>query len=450
MPKTVKNKLVNRAAGLYAGSGEVDIQKVDPKKIVKNKIDESLSKLIVPIEGLIPDPLNARLHPERNLEAIKLSLNEYGQKKPIVVNERTRIVVAGNGTMEAAKALGWTKIAANVTKMTDVEAAGYGLADNRTAELAKWDFEVVAKIDQLMLAKKKPTVGWTMNELEIMRRQFHPETPPEDFVPEIPKTPTSKPGDMWLLGDHRLLCGDSNDKKEVSRLMGNKTASLMATDPPYGVSFGEKNYCPTAKDWGRIKGDTLQGQELRSWLAAVLTTWIPFVKDDGAYYIWSASLSEGHRFYEAIIDSGLHVQSQIVWVKNRFTLGQADYQWMHEPAWYAFKKGMKHKWFGGRDKTTVWEVSKVVNSEYLHPTQKPVELFVRPMEHHTSPKSLVVDPFAGSGSQFIAAQKLDRVCYGMELDPIYVDVCLERWAEFTGKDPIRAGDKKRWSELKKA
>ena len=249
------------------------------------------------------------------------------------------------------------------------------------------------------------------------------------------------------MGSHRLMCGDSSDAKHVKALMGGNKASLMATDPPYGVSFGTNNYCATAKDWGQIKGDTLRGDNLRRWIALILKTWFPYIRRTAAFYVWCASLEEGHRTYEGIKDSGLHIQSQIVWVKNVFALGQADYQWCHEPAWYAFFKGEKHRWHGGRDKRTTWSINKIGNANYLHPTQKPVGLFENPINYHTMPGDIVVEPFAGSGTQFIAAQSSNRRCYGMELDQVYCDVALQRFADYTGIDPVRQ-DGKKFSELK--
>lgn len=431
-------KLVNRgAAGLLSKSQTSTLEQVErPKKGPLNNI--RCEGKVVLISTLKSDPENARLHPERNMLSIEDSLNVYGQMSPVTVRKQNMTVMKGNGTMTAAKNLGWTKIAASIIPMTDVEAAGYGIADNRTAEFATWNFEVVAKLDKMMTTAGQPNVGWSPEELAAMRSSLEPRVNP-DKVPEIPADPVTVKGDLWTLGNHRLLCGDSIDVKAIKRLMNGKKAVLMATDPPYGVAFGEKNYCATAKDWGAIQGDKLQGDELRKWLANVLKTWLPFVSNDAAYYIWSASLSEGHRFYEAILDAGLHVQSQIIWSKNRFALGQADYQWMHEPVWYAFKKkgGDKHRWFGGRDKTTVWVVDKVVNSEYLHPTQKPVDLFRLPMEYHTKHGEICCEPFSGSGSQIMAAELSGRACYAMEIDEKFCDVALQRWMDATGKSPVR-------------
>lgn len=415
----------------------------------KDRFAPQLRALVVPIDSLVPDPNNARVHGERNMWAIKDSLALYGQKKPIVVRAENMTVMAGNGTLAALRDLGWTLVAASVEPMTDEEAAGYGLADNRTAELAAWNFEVVARLARVQEEINGTVVGWSADDLKkVYASEFKPQSDPDE-IPEPPKIALTKLGDTWILGEHRLLCGDSADEKSVAKLMTDSKGYLMATDPPYGVEFGKANHNPTAKQWGAIKGDDREGSELRSWLTGVLKTWIPYILDDSSFYVWSASMAEGHRFYEAIIDAGIHIQSQVVWAKNVFAMGQADYQWKHEPAWYGFFKGKKHRWYGGRDKTSVWEVKRLATGSYLHPMQKPVELYERPMEHHTVAGNIVVEPFCGSGTQYIAAHKLGRVCYGMELDPVYVDVTLQRFLDFTGIDPVRESDGKKFSDLKK-
>lgn len=413
------------------------------------KIDPQLLPLVVPIASLVPDPDNARLHGDRNMAAICESLKRFGQKTALVVRKQDRKVAAGNGRLAAAKQLGWTRIAASFSVMTDAEFAAYALADNRTAELAAWDSEVVGRLEALLAATDPGLViGWTADELASLRAQgFKPRGDP-DRIPEAPVTPASRAGDIWALGDHRLLCGDAADPQVIQKLMGKARGCLMATDPPYGVEFGKANHNPTAKQWGAVTGDDRAGADLRAWLTDVLKKWIPWVLQDSAFYVWSASLGEGHRFYEAMIDAGIHVQSQVVWAKNVFAMGQADYQWKHEPAWYGFFKGKKHRWYGGRAQTTVWEIKRLATGSYLHPMQKPVELYEIPIENHTKAGDVVVDPFVGSGTQFVAAHRLGRVCYGVDLDPKFCDVALQRFLDFTGIDPVRLSDKARFSTAK--
>jgi DNA modification methylase len=459
-------KLVNRGgAGLLVKAGAADeaalaskVDIIEVKAGGKNRIAAPLRGLAVDMATLKMDPDNARVHGERNLQAIRDSLNFFGQMTPLVVRKQTMTIAAGNGRYQVAKELGWTRMAASIVPMTDAEFAGYAMVDNRSAELATWNLEVVKRVDQLLLTARLPHIGWSAGELYAMR-----QAPPKlgrdpDRVPEVPEVVVTQPGDIWQLGDHRLLCGDSGDAACVQRLMatddhGNISSilcpgSLLVTDPPYGIQFGEANHNPRAKVWARIVGDDRQAGDLRQWFSGLLGLWLPFMRADAAYYVWTAPLQEGHRMYEAIVDAGLHIQGQIVWVKNVFNLGQADYQWKHEPCWYAFRKGAKHRWYGGRDKTTVWEIARLATSAYLHPAQKPVELYEIPMEHHTLPGDLVLEPFAGSGTQFIAATAKQRICYGMEIDPAYCDVTLERWSAYSGQDPVRLSDGRKWSELR--
>jgi DNA modification methylase len=432
-------KLTNRGgAGLLSKSGVTPVEVHRPKKGPINNI--RCEGKVVLISSLTPDPVNARHHPDRNIEAIEDSLNMYGQMSPVTVRKENMTVMKGNGTMSVAKKLGWTKIAVSIISMTEVEAAGYGLADNRTAELATWDFEVVSKLDKLLQEAGQTSIGWSGEELAVMRMRMMPKVTDPDKVPEPPKTPVSKLGDLWILGEHRLLCGDSGDATSIKRLMNGKKGCLVATDPPYGVAFVGAKYNPRAKSWDGIKGDEVQGDALRIWVADLLKLWIGHTRKDAAFYLWTAAMAEGHRTYEAILDAGLHVQSQIIWVKNCFAMGQADYQWKHEQCYYAFFKGEKHRWYGERDKTTVWDVKRIATSAYLHPMQKPVELYQYPMEYNTKAGDIVAEPFSGSGTQLIAAQNLGRVCYAMELDPVYVDVALQRWADYTEGDPIRERD----------
>jgi DNA modification methylase len=213
----------------------------------------------------------------------------------------------------------------------------------------------------------------------------------------------------------------------------------MATDPPYGVDFAGAKYNPRAKDWDGIANDKLQGADLRAFILAMLKAWLPHLDDSAAFYFWTAAMEEGAAAAAAAVrESGLHIQSQIIWNKNALVLGQADYHWKHENCWYAFWKGKQHRWYGERDKTTVWEVSKVAHSEYVHPMQKPVELYEIPQQHHTQQGEIVAEPFSGSGSQLIAAERLGRRCYAMEVAPVYVDVAVARWEAFTGKKAHRA------------
>lgn len=337
----------------------------------------------VEIDSISQDPANVRKHGERNLSAIVASLRKFGQQKPIVVS-KDGIILAGNGTYEAARKLGWDKIDIVRSKLTGSEATAYAIADNRTAELAEWDETALAETLRALQSEDfdVEAAGWQEDEIDALLEKLgadlagnDPKEVIEDEVPEPPVDPITKPGDLWILGEHRLLCGDSTKAEDVARLMGGaKEAMLMATDPPYGVDFAGAKYNPKAKQWDAIANDELQGAELESFIVKILNAWIPYVSKQAGFYFWTAAMQEGAAAAAAVRSVGLHIQSQIIWNKNCLVLGQADYHWKHENCWYAFWKGQKHRWLGERDKTTVWEVKKVNNSDYVHPMQKPVEL----------------------------------------------------------------------------
>ena len=400
----------------------------------------------VKIDDISQDPANVRKHSERNLSAIVASLRKFGQQKPIVVNA-DGIILAGNGTYEAAKRLGWDKIDVVWSNLKGSDATGFAIADNRTAELAEWDETALAETLRALQSEDfdVEAAGWQEDEIDGLLEKLgadlagsDPKEIVEDEVPEPPVDPITKPGDLWILGEHRLLCGDSTKAEDVARLMGGaKEAMLMATDPPYGVDFAGAKYNPKAKQWDAIANDELQGADLESFIVKMLNAWIPYVSKQAGFYFWTAAMQEGAAAAAAVRSVGLHIQSQIIWNKNCLVLGQADYHWKHENCWYAFWKGQKHRWFGERDKTTVWEVKKVNNSDYVHPMQKPVELYAIPMRHHTHEGEVVVEPFGGSGSQFIAAEQLGRKCYGMEISPQYCDVIVKRWENLTGMVAVR-------------
>ncbi len=250
-----------------------------------------------------------------------------------------------------------------------------------------------------------------------------------------PLVPVSKIGDLIQLGDHVLLCGDSCSPMDIERLIkaAGSRADMVFTDPPYGVKFGEANHNPRAKKWDAIANDEKQGDTLydfsAQWVASILIA----AKDAAPVYCWSASMDQGYEIVKALKDGGIHVQSQIIWVKNTLVLGQADYQWKHEICWYGWKEGKNHFWAGGRALTTVWEFSKDANSAYVHPMQKPVALSANAIHNSCMLGGTVLDLFAGSGSTLMGCVQTKRRFIGIELDPKYCDVIIKRWETSTGK-----------------
>lgn len=374
----------------------------------------------VNINSLTPDPANARKHDGKNLKAIASSLEKFGQRKPIVVTPDS-IVVAGNGTLEAAKSLGWTEIAIARTPVgwTWDQIKAFALADNRTAELAEWDDKVLA--DQLL---ELDANGWELEELGF--ENLEPPISDQDEEPlSFDDAPTrAKLGDVWLLGNHRLMCGDSTDESTVAKLMNGTKADMVFTDPPYGVNYDGGHATEKRRD------KLINDDKVDMYDKPVKNAY-KFSSDEASIYLWFAD-----RFaldvVNGINEAGYSIRNWIIWNKNVAQFGAigAQYKSKHEPCIYAFKKGKTVNWTGPNNEVTVWDISRDHKNEH-HPTQKPIELAIRAMNNHSV--KTVLDLFGGSGSTLIAAEKTNRSAFIMELDSKYVDVILQRWENLTGK-----------------
>ena len=412
------------------------------------KIHPSLSALAVQIADLTPDPRNARRHGTRNLDAIRRSLERFGQRKPIVVQREGMIVRAGNGFLEAARALGWTEVAAVLVDEADVEATAYAIADNRTAELASWDDEVLAEL--LASLQDDPSfdhlaTGFTDTEIARLRGPLDGECDP-DFAPPRPAEPETCPGDLWLLGPNRVLCGSSTVATDVERAFGDLKPWIMVTDPPYGVS-----YDPAWRVRAGTGGaGTATGKVLNDDRADWREAWSLFPGD--VAYVWHGGLHAA-TVAESLAACGFALRAQIVWIKTRAALSRGAYHWQHEPAlfgvregqddrWryaddhevaaYAVRRGEPAAWSGDRRQSTVWQIDHLKN-DTGHGTQKPVDCMERPIWNHGAPGDVVYDPFLGSGTTLIAAHRAQRRLVGLELDPGYVDVIVKRWETYTGE-----------------
>lgn len=396
-----------------------------------NILEQLLQPQVLPIASLNLDPANARLHPDKNLAAIKSSLSQYGQRKPIVVQKQGMVVRAGNGTVQAARALGWTEIAAVLIDEDNATAVGFAIADNRTAELAEWDDQVLSRLLGEMDAATQAALGFDDVDMAALQREIDaPLT--EDEIPPLPLEAKTKPGDLYLLGDHRLLCGDSTNPQDVARLLAGARPFLMVTDPPYGVNYEpewrqESGISDSAR-MGKVRND-----DRVDWTEAYRL--FPGV----VAYVWHAG-----RFTADLVvnlrDAGFDVRSQIIWRKSRFAISRGHYHWQHEPCWYAVRKGESAKWCGDRTQSTIWDIDhKGQDQETEHSTQKPIECMARPIRNHGTRLDQVYEPFAGSGTTLIAAEQLGRACFGMELDPRYCDIIVERWEKLTGRTAVLAG-----------
>jgi site-specific DNA-methyltransferase (adenine-specific) len=388
------------------------------------------------IADLSLDPSNVRKHDRKNLDAIKASLRKFGQQKPIVVDAKG-IVIAGNGTMTAAQELGWTEIAAYRTTLTGVEATAFAIADNRSAELAEWSDDLAGVLKSLADANVDlAELGFNQQDLAKISSELAGDAEIDaeakiDKADELKEKWKTESGQLWILGDHRLLCGDSTKAEDISRLMNGDKADMWITDPPYNVAYIGKT-----KDALTIKNDSMIDSEFREFLKSSYHAADLNMKDGAVFYIWHAD-SEGFNFKGAAKDIGWKVRQCLIWLKSCLVMGRQDYQWKHEPCLYGWKEGASHYWGSDRKQTTVLEFNKPSrNAE--HPTMKPVELFSYQIQNSSREGEIVLDSFAGSGTTLIACEQLNRKARLVELDPKYVAVILQRYFDATGKTPLIA------------
>jgi DNA modification methylase len=399
----------------------------------------------LPLGQIIPYARNPRRN-ERAVAAVAASLKEFGWRQPIVVDE-SMVVLAGHTRLAAARQLGLETAPVHVAKgLTEAQARAFRIMDNRSAQNAEWDEELLGlELGDLLEAEfDLGLTGFTEDELNALMSGLGEDgTGPqegENEVPEAPDDPVSRPGDLWVLGHHRLLCGDSTAATDVERVLNGVTPLLMVTDPPYGVDYdpGWRNQAGAArtKRTGKVLND-----DRADWREA----WALFPGD--VAYVWHGALHAA-TVAESLEAAGFAIRSQIVWAKDRLVLSRGDYHWQHEPCWYAVKKTGKGHWAGDRKQTTLWQISgKDQDAETVHGTQKPVECMRRPILNNSSPGQAVYEPFMGSGTTLIAAETTGRVCLGIELDPAYVDVAVERWQRFTGQEAVLEGDGCSFAEI---
>jgi DNA modification methylase len=416
-------------------------------------MDSPLKIRRVPLGALHLDPANARVHGPENLEAIVASLRRFGQAEPLVVQQKTGRVIGGNGRLVAMQRLGWKECDIVEVDVDDLNATALGIALNRSASLGEWNEETLAKLLQELKAEDAlDGVGYSDEDIDRLLAGIEDETPGvvDDPGPEAPpEEPVTRPGDLWLLGDHRLLCGDSTKADDLARLMQGEKAMLMATDPPYCVEYtGAERPEDSGKDWSHVYRE-VDIKDLGEFLRGVFRAVLPHLADSAGIYVWHAHLQYPvlDRVFE---EFGILRHQPIVWVKPSSTFTYSYYRWAHEPCLFGWRKGHKPPHYLENSMTTVWEVdwegkSRVVGNE--HPIQKPLRLFEIPMEQHTRRGEVVLEPFSGSGSQLIAAEKLGRQCRAMEIAPAFVDVALRRFEKATGKKAMLEGTGRTFQEI---
>ena len=399
-----------------------------------------------PIDRLVFYARNPRKH-EHAVPKMASLIKEFGFKVPVVARSDGS-VVDGHLRLMAARHLGMETVPVVLAdEWTEAQVKAFRIAVNKSAELAEWDTSLLAlEIEDLKdLDFDLELTGFELPELEDILGEgagggTEGQTDP-DAVPEAQEEPVSRLGDVWLLGRHRLMCGDSTDAGSVALLMNGSNADLLLTDPPYNVS-----YEGATKDRLTILNDSMDDEKFRSFLADAFKAADTVMKNGAAFYIWHAD-SEGYNFRGAVRDTGWMVRQCLIWVKNSMVLGRQDYQWKHEPCLYGWKDGAAHLWTSDRRQTTVLEFNKP-NRNGEHPTMKPVELFEYQMLNSTNREAVVLDLFGGSGTTMIAAEKNGRSARLMELDPRYCDVIVRRWQDFTGQEATLEADGRTFARVR--
>ena len=421
------------------------------------------------LSAVVPWDENPREHDEAQLEMLVRSIRAHGYCAPLVIQKGTHRLVAGHGRRLALLRLAGAKdpmLTVMEVDLTDQEAVAYAIADNRLTDLSTWNSELLRASLTYLNADEFDfaSIGFSVDSLAEI---FAPAAPgsgllpgkdPDD-APPLPAMATSRLGDLFLLGRHRLLCGDSTSPEDVARLMDGTRADMLLTDPPYGVAYKSDSKALKAGGKASIKNDALDPAALEAFLSKeFLCAADATARHAGCYVFYP---SRYHREFENALNSAsLEVRAQIIWAKTQASFGFAQYKWKHEPilfaahddpqaiplvfcpaheaAFYAFKAGQSVAWEGDRSQTTVWTCSR--ETGYVHPTQKPVDLLGRAIRNSTKPRGTVLDLFAGSGSTLMACEVLGRTCFTIELDPLFVDVVVKRWQDATGKEALLIRD----------
>jgi DNA modification methylase len=387
-----------------------------------------------PIGALLPYARNSRTHSEAQVDQIAASIKEWGWTTPVLVSE-TGTIIAGHGRVRAAKKLGLTDVPVMVASgWTKAQIQAYAIADNKLALNAGWDEALLSiEIGELTdLGFDIELIGFTDAEIAGLCSSERTGLTDPDEIPEVPVNPVSRPGDVWLLGPHRLLCGDSTNAADVAKVLGSVKPHLMVTDPPYGVDY-DPAWRADANKWkgSNVKiGGKAMGRVSNDHLADWTEAWALFPGD--VAYVWHGGLRSAEQA-SSLERANFTIRSQIIWNKGRLVISRGDYHWQHEACWYAVRKGKTGHWNGSRTESTVWDIPKPQASETGHGTQKPVECMKRPIDNNSSPGQAIYEPFSGSGTTIIAAEITGRSCHAIELMPQYVDVAVERWQAFTGE-----------------
>ena len=388
------------------------------------------------IDRMIPYARNSRTHSEAQVAQIANSICEFGFTNPVLIDADGGII-AGHGRVLGARALNMSEVPCiRLGHLSDAQKRAYIIADNKLALNAGWDDELLAlELRELMDGGYDVGLtGFDLPEIDELLADLDAKkegaTDPDD-APPVQEEAVSQPGDVWLLGRHRIMCGDSTDAGSVALLMNGDKSALMQTDPPYGINYDSAEiHVNGSNKHAPIANDAMTGEQLQDFLENIIRAALPSLRANAAFYLWHPMLTQG-TFFAAAAAADILIHRQIIWAKPSLLLGRGDYHWQHELCFYGWVKGNRPPFYGPRNQTTLWHVGKETRKE--HPTAKPVALWIPPIENHTKAGEIMYEPFSGSGSQIIAAEQTARRCYAMELSPQYVDVAVRRWQQFTGK-----------------
>ena len=411
-----------------------------------NKVSEMN---LVDVDKLIPYVNNARTHSKEQINKLRASIREFGFINPVII-DRDYNVIAGHGRILASQEEGIDKVpCVFVDYLTDAQKKAYIIADNRMALDADWDEELL-KIEIESLKDEDFDLSFTgFDESELLDlfgddSKGKVEDDNFDLSSALEKASFVEKGDVWTIGKHRLMCGDATSKEDIQTLMGDTKGNLILTDPPYGVSFKSSSGLT-------IENDSMKNDEFYNFLLSAFKNMADHLEKGGSAYVFHAD-TEGLNFRKAFVDSGFHLAGCCIWVKNSLVLGRSDYQWQHEPVLYGFMQNGKHRWYSDRKQTTIWNFDKPKKNSN-HPTSKPLDLLSYPIGNSTQENAVVIDTFGGSGSTLMACEKMNRICYTMELDEKYASVILRRYVEDTGDIDnvyvIRNGKKIPYADLVK-
>lgn len=394
----------------------------------------------LPVDALVPYARNSRTHSPEQVAQVAASIREFGFTNPVLIDGDGGII-AGHGRVMAARQIGLAIVPCiRLAHLSAAQKRAYVIADNKLALNAGWDDEILALelrdlgdmgIDLTLTGFASREIDKLLAGLDLGSAEAGQGD--ADTIPAPHPQAISQPGDIWQLGRHRILCGDSTDPAAVSALMAGHQGVLMQTDPPYGVAYNSAEMHANGTNHAPIENDTLDGEALQQFLENVIRAAIPVLRNNCAFYLWHPMLTQG-AFFAAAAAADILIHRQIIWQKPSLVFGRGDYHWQHELCFYGWRRGNRPPFYGQRNQTTLWPVGRETSKD--HPTAKPVDLWKPPIANHTKPDEVCYEPFSGSGSQIIAAEQTGRRCYAIELSPQYVDVAVRRWQTYTGQRAI--------------